>query len=202
MHTAADWAVRTLTPDRRSTAGSKRSRNLGHMGHVNQVQPNERSRPHQQPSCNPFCQPSTKVQRRQLPQDNILLSPLHRHSHASHQHTECKQMRRMEEVAASIPPSEPAVPGQQQIQSGSSPIEVKQRLSRALFELNVKLASCKSGALVQASIGGLALGSELFITSQQQLENPCLQEGSIVALTAPNTCRYGCQMFWLTAVWC
>lgn len=31
----------------------------------------------------------------------------------------------------------------------SSAGEVKQRLSRALFELNLKLASCKSGALVQ-----------------------------------------------------
>jgi hypothetical protein len=31
----------------------------------------------------------------------------------------------------------------------SSAGDVKQRLSRALFELNLKLASCKSGALVQ-----------------------------------------------------
>lgn len=31
----------------------------------------------------------------------------------------------------------------------NSAVEVKQRLSRALFELNLKLASCKSGALVQ-----------------------------------------------------
>jgi hypothetical protein len=30
--------------------------------------------------------------------------------------------------------------------------DVKQRLSRALFELNLKLASCKSGALVQVRV--------------------------------------------------
>jgi hypothetical protein len=34
---------------------------------------------------------------------------------------------------------------------GETPDDLKARLSRALFELNLKLASCKSGALVQAS---------------------------------------------------
>jgi hypothetical protein len=34
---------------------------------------------------------------------------------------------------------------------GETPDDLKARLSRALFELNLKLASCKSGALVQVS---------------------------------------------------
>jgi len=34
-----------------------------------------------------------------------------------------------------------------------SSTQLKSRLSRALFELNLKLASCKSGALVQVGAG-------------------------------------------------
>lgn len=49
--------------------------------------------------------------------------------------------------------------------------DAKQRLSRALFDLNLKLASCKSGALVQVRAGGACLRASA-IRSHPQLENP------------------------------
>lgn len=79
--------------------------------------------------------------------------------------------------------------------------DAKQRLSRALFDLNLKLASCQSGALVQVRAGGACL-------SQCQ-EESILSLKTLVThglLSDPtNLCyqhRYGCQMCWQTAAWC
>jgi hypothetical protein len=80
----------------------------------------------------------------------------------------------------------------------NSAVDVKQRLSGALFELNLKLASCKSGALVQVrtrtcqSLGVFVCHQLKTLARIRTLLNPIC-----IAMLR----RYGCQMFWRTAAW-
>lgn len=54
-------------------------------------------------------------------------------------------------------------------QAQNTAVDGKQRLSRALFELNLKLASCKSGALVQVRAAVTVFKPWM---GHQQLEQP------------------------------
>lgn len=68
--------------------------------------------------------------------------------------------------------------------------QLKARLSKGLFELNLKLASCKSGALVQVSH---SLVLDVSCSVIQQLSR---------LKRAVDLDRYGCQKLQQTVAWC
>eukprot|EP00878_Enallax_costatus_P033847 GHUV01037420.1.p1 GENE.GHUV01037420.1~~GHUV01037420.1.p1 ORF type:complete len:126 (+),score=7.86 GHUV01037420.1:189-566(+) len=67
--------------------------------------------------------------------------------------------------------------------------QLKARLSKALFELNLKLASCKSGALVQVWMPEVTADGSM-VLSAQGLPFAIAGVGDLLALFRCVSCRY------------